>query len=132
MQIIKKKFFSIFLVFYLIIGSFASLNTGISFDEYHEEKNWKFHVSLTKHLTQHILLDKKYDQKFEKEYQNYFGYGVGFQIISQPIQFFLKKLLVKNQKIDDYGAHLTAKHFVVFLSFFLSGIFLYLILKKII
>ncbi len=38
MQTIKKKFFSIFLVFYLIIGSFTSLNTGISFDEYHEEK----------------------------------------------------------------------------------------------
>ena len=132
MQTIKKNFFSIFLVFYLIIGSFTSLNTGISFDEYHEEKNWKFHVTLTKHLTKHIILGEEYDQKFDKEYQGYLGYGVGFQIISQPIQFFVKKILIQTQKIDNYGAHLTSKHFVVFLFFFLSGVFLYLILKKII
>ena len=70
--------------------------------------------------------------KFDKEYKSYLGYGVGFQIVSQPIQFFVKKILLKTQKIDNYGAHLTAKHFVVFLFFFLSGIFFYLILKKII
>jgi len=132
MQTIKKNFFSIFLVFYLIIGSFTSLNTGISFDEYHEEKNWKFHKTLTKHLTKHIFLDEEYDQKFDKEYENYLGYGIGFQIISQPIQFFVKKILIKTKKIDDYGAHLTSKHFVVFIFFFISGIFIYLILKKII
>ena len=132
MKIIKKNFFPIFLIFYLAIGSLASVNTGISFDEYHEEKNWKFHVSFTKHLTKHIILDEEYETKFDKEYQSYLGYGVGFQIVSQPIQFFVKKILLKTQKIDNYGAHLTSKHFVVFLFFFLSGIFLYLILKKII
>ena len=132
MKIIKKNFFPVFLFCYLIIGSITSLNTGISFDEYHEEKNWKFHVSLTKHLTNHIISGEEYDKKFDKEYKSYLGYGVGFQIVSQPIQFFVKKILLKTQKIDNYGAHLTAKHFVVFLFFFLSGIFFYLILKKII
>ncbi len=133
MEIIKKNFFSIFLFFYLIIGSVVSLNTGISFDEYHEEKNWKFHVKLTKHLTKHIFVNEDYNLKFEKEYlTSYLGYGIGFQVVSQPIQNLVKKILVQNQKIDEYGAHLTAKHFVVFLFFFLSGIFLFLIMKKII
>ena len=67
MNHVKKKLFSIFLLFYFLIGSYSSLNTGISFDEYHEEKNWKFHKTLTKHLTKHIFLDEEYDQKFDKK-----------------------------------------------------------------
>jgi len=133
MQIIKKKFFTIFLSFYFIIGSFASLNTGISFDEFHEEKNWRFHVSLVKNLTKSIILNQKHDKKLEETYKaSYLGYGIGFQTVSQLIQSVLKKVLIKKKQIDSYGAHLTAKHFVVFLFFFFSGIFLYLILKKII
>ena len=133
MKILKKKFFSIFLTFYLVVGCFASLNTGISFDEYHEEKNWRFHVKLTKNLTNYLLFNENYDSSLEKKYEiNYLGYGVGFQIVSQPIQFLITKLPINNPSINDYGAHLTAKHLVVFLFFFLSGIFLYLILMKII
>ena len=51
-------------------------------------------------------------------------YGVGFQFISQPIQFLIKDLVQNiNQSgtisLDDYGAKLISKHFVVFLFFFL-------------
>ena len=59
-------------------------------------------------------------------------YGIGFQIISQPIQFILAGIILEFQNIDSFGAHLLAKHFVVFISFFVSGIFIYLIISKII
>tara|TARA_Y100001970_G_scaffold293533_1_gene441022 strand:- start:5480 stop:7075 length:1596 start_codon:yes stop_codon:yes gene_type:complete len=133
MLIIKKNLFNIFLAIYFIIGSFASLNTGISFDEYHEEKNWKFHVKLTKNLTNHFFSNEELNRDFNKEYKiNYLGYGIGFQIVSQPIQSFVSKIMSNNNVMNDYGNHLTSKHFVVFLFFFLSGIFLYLILIKIV
>ena len=132
-QFLKKNILFLFLFFYFIIGSFNSINTGISFDEYHEQKNWNFHVKYTKKLSSHIFLGENFDEKLNEEYiVNYLGYGIGFQIISQPIQSLLKDSISKLSQINDYGAHLTAKHFVVFLFFFLSGIFLYLILKKII
>ena len=132
MQLFKKKFLLIFLFFYLIIGSLASINTGISFDERYEELNWKFNTTLSKDLTSHIFLNKKLDQNLQQEYKSYLGYGIGFQIISQPIQSFIKHLLKKNKKISYYGAKLVSKHLVVFLFFCFSGIFFYLILKKII
>ena len=133
MKSIKIKFFITFLFLYFFIGSYNSVNTGISFDEKHEELNWNFHVNLFKELTNVIIKKKEFDQdKFDTEIKAYVGYGIGFQIISQPIQFFLKEILKKNKNLDNYGAKLLAKHFVVFLFFFVSGIFFYLILRKLI
>ena len=67
----------------------------------------------------------------DPSYENYPDkyYGIGFQIISQPIQFFLSEIILKFQNIDSYGAHLLAKHFVVFIFFFISGIFVFLIIS---
>ena len=59
MQGIKKNFFYIFLILYLITGSITSLNIGISHDELHEEENWKYNVGLSKNLTKHIFLDQE-------------------------------------------------------------------------
>lgn len=133
MKSIKIKFFITILFLYFFFGSYNSVNTGISFDEKHEELNWNFHVNLFKELTNVIIKEKEFDQdKFDSEIKAYVGYGIGFQIISQPIQFFLKEVLKKNKNLDDYGAKLLAKHFVVFLFFFISGIFFYLILRKLI
>ena len=129
---IKKKIFLSFLFVYLIIGSFNSLNTGISFDENYEELNWKFNVKVASGLVDSIISEKEFDKKsFDQEVKSYVGYGIGFQIISQPIQYFVKNL-ISNNEIDIYGSKLIAKHLVVFLFFFCSGIFFYLILKKII
>ena len=44
----------------------------------------------------------------------------------------MEDIILKFQDIDSYGAHLVAKHFVVFIFFFISGIFVYLITSKII
>ena len=93
MQIIKKNLFNIFLAIYFIIGSFASLNTGISFDEYHEEKNWKFHVKLTKNLTNHFFSNEELNIDFNKEYKiNYLGYGIGSRLFLNQFSHLYQKL----------------------------------------
>ena len=133
MKNLKKKLFLLFLFFYLLIGSFNSLNTGISFDERYEELNWNFHTNTIKELSYATIGKSKFDKdKFDTEVKRFVGYGIGFQIVSQPIQFLLKKHLAKNKNLDLLGAKLISKHLVVFLFFFVSGIFLYLILRKII
>ena len=133
MKSLKKKFFAIFFIIYFFIGSFNSINTGISFDERHEELNWNFHVNLVKEISDVIINGKKFDtNKFENNIQHFVGYGIGFQLISQPIQSVIKDLIAKQKNLDNYGAKLVAKHFVVFLFFFISGLFFYLILRKLI
>ena len=126
MTYIKKNFLIIFLFIYFLVGAYYSLNTGLSFDEFHEQRNWEYNVALVKH----ILFGVELDPSFVNYPPKY--YGVGFQILSQPIQFFLAGIILKFQNIDSYGAHLLAKHFVVFISFFTSGIFVYLIISQVV
>jgi len=125
MNSIVKKIPILFLIFYFFIGAYYSLKTGITHDEAHEQKVWEYNFEAVKGLVNN-------DQKYEK-LQNYKHkyYGIGFQIISQPIQYPIKILIKKFQKISDKGAQLLSKHFVIFLFFFISGLFVYLILKKI-
>ncbi len=129
MQKLKNKFFYLFLFIFLITGSLVSLNVGISHDEWHEEENWKYNVSLSKNIKNHLISSEKLDKNFDNYKDKY--YGVGFQLVSQPIQYFLKKI-IKSNNIDIFGAKLVAKHLVVFIFFFISGISFYLILKKIV
>ncbi len=126
----KKKIFYLFLFVFFVIGSLTSLDVGISHDEWHEEENWKYNVNLTKNLKNEIFnpnLDKSILDNYKDKY-----YGIGFQIISQPIQFLIKDLLVEFKNISPFGAKLTSKHFVVFVFFFISGLCFFLILRKII
>ena len=126
MTYIKKNFFIIFLAIYFVVGAFYSLNTGLSHDEFHEQRNWEYNVALVKHLL--------FQNELNSFYENYPDkfYGIGFQLISQPVQLFLASIILKFQNIDSYGAHLISKHLVVFISFFTSGIFVYLIISKIV
>ena len=126
----KKNFFLAFLILYFLLGSFNSLKTGISFDEKHEELNWNFHVNLIKDISDFVINGNVLRTKFNQEVQSFVGYGIGL-LISQPIQFILKDFL-NDSNLDTFGAKLIAKHFVVFLFFFISGIFFYLILRKLI
>ena len=63
MTSIKKKLFFVFLFSYFIIGSVNSVNTGISFDEKHEQLNWNFHVELLNNVSKKIISDKNFDKK---------------------------------------------------------------------
>ena len=123
---VKKNYFVILLFIYFLVGAFYSLNTGLTFDEYVEQRIWEYNIAIVKH----ILFGVELDPSFVNYPPKY--YGVGFQILTQPIQFFLASIILKFQNIDTLGAHLLAKHFVVFISFFVSGIFVYLIISKIV
>jgi len=123
---LEKKIFIIFLFIFFFTGAYYSLQTGISIDEWQEQRNWEYNVALFKHII--------FGNELELAFANYADkyYGVGFQLLSQPIQFFLSEIIIKLQNISVFGAHLIAKHFVVFLTFFLSGIFVYLIFSQIV
>ena len=131
MKPLKKNFFLLFLIIYLLAGSLNSVKTGISFDENYEDLNWNFNLKVLHNLKETFISKKKFDkQQFDKEVKNFVGYGIGFQILSQPIQSVIKNLLLKDENLSHYGAKLLSKHFVVFLFFFASGIIFYLILRK--
>ena len=116
MNFLKKKLFFIFLFVYLLIGSYNSINTGISFDERYEELNWNFHVNTFKELKNDLVGKKDFDkEKFNSEVKNFVGYGIGFQLISQPIQYLIKDILKKDKNLTEFGAKLIAKHLVIFL-----------------
>ena len=130
MSNLRKKFLFLFLFIFFISGSIISLNVGISHDEYHEEENWKYNLNLSKKIYNDLFSTEVNELEITDYKDKY--YGIGFQIISQPIQYFLKDIVAKYQNIDDYGAKLISKHLVVFLFFFISGVTFYLILRKII
>ena len=133
MHFIKRNFLIIFFSIYFIIGSLNSLKTGISFDEYHEQNNWDYHLRLINNYIDHYIFGKEYSYDIQNEYVVFLGYGIGFQLISQPIQFLLKIILILSEThLDLFGAQLVSKHFVVFVFYIISAIFFYLILKKII
>ena len=124
-----KNFFNIFLVIFFLAGSILSVNVGISHDEWHEEQNWKFNLEVVENSKDKLFSKKIADAK-KTPLDQY--YGIGFQFISQPIQLSLKSIIQNYQNVNDFGAKLISKHFVVFLFFFISGICFYQIIKKII
>ena len=93
MHNLKSKLFYLFLFLFFVIGSITSLNVGISHDEWHEEENWKYNISLSQNIKNHIFSNEKIDPDLENYKDKY--YGIGFQIISQPIQLILKKIIKK-------------------------------------
>ena len=122
----KKKYFNIFITLffflYFLIGIYASLNTGVSHDEFHEQNNWEFNLSLVDNLLK--------NQEFNTDYIDKF-YGIGFQYVSQPFQYLFSDLVSNFFEIDRDGSKLITKHAIVFLFFFISSLFFFKILLKI-
>jgi len=123
---IKKNILILSLLIYFLIGSIYSINTGLSHDEFHEQRNWEYNVELFNNFF--------YSTPLSESFLNYPDkyYGIGFQIISQPIQFLLSNFIKNFQNVDSTTAHLLGKHFVSFCFFLISGFFVYLILSKIV
>jgi hypothetical protein len=121
-----KKNYIPYLVFffYIIIGISLSLNTGISHDEIHEQKNWLVNFSAIKDFIKTGNLEKliNYRDKY---------HGVAFHFLSQPIQYLIKDFASSINDASPIGGLLIAKHPTVFLVFSISGIFFYLIILKI-
>jgi len=120
------KYYSyLFLLIYLITGSYLSLTTGISHDEFHEQLNWEINSRAIKSF----FLTGEYNEllNYKDKY-----HGIGFQLISQPIQYLVVNIFGSFFTISDYGIKLVSKHIVVFFLFSFSGFYFYLISKKII
>jgi len=126
MNNLKKNLPFFLLAIYLFVGSIYSLKTGISHDEFHEQQNWEFNISLIKNY----FFDKDLDSRFINFQDKY--YGIGFHLISQPVQHLLGNIIEEHQGIDIVGSHLIAKHIMTFLFFFISGVYFVLIISKII
>ena len=123
-RIKKNHLFYFFLIIYTTFGVYLSLTTGISNDEFHEQKNWSINYQVIKDFINN------------GNYENLINYrdkyhGIAFQFISQPIQYFFKDLVTNLNNLTEYGGLLISKHLVVFLIFSVSGIFFYLISLKI-
>ncbi len=108
----------IFLIIYFLTGVFLSLNTGISHDEYHEQLNWEINFNSAKEF----LSTFKYEELLD--YKDRY-HGIGFNIISQPIQYLIKDIISIYLNLSEYGSILISKHSVVFVLFFTSGLFFY-------
>ena len=111
----QKTFISLLFI-YLVLGIYLSINTGISHDEFHEQQNWIINFEAIKNF----LTNGSYDNllNYKDKY-----HGIGFHILSQPVQFFVADFLKDYLLVNSYGAVLISKHIVVFVLFFLSGIF---------
>ncbi len=115
-KIYKTSFILLFI--YLITGIYLSLNVGISHDEYHEQLNWEINFKAIKNFfetgTYQELL--QYKDRY---------HGVGFNLLSQPFQYLIKDFLLKYLDLNEYGSILISKHTIVFILFFISGLFFY-------
>ncbi len=120
----KKKISLAIFFIYFCIGSYLSLTNGITSDEYHEQNNWIINLSAAKEF----LTTGRYEN-FLSYWDRY--HGIAFHLISQPIQFFIKDLIVNLNNVSEFGGLLMSKHLVVFSIFCISGFFFYKILFKI-
>ena len=117
----SQKFYKtslILLLIYLIIGIFLSLNTGISHDEYHEQLNWEINLKAIKDFYE------TGNYKDLLEYRDRY-HGIGFHFLSQPFQYLIKDYLLNYLNVNEFGSILISKHPVIFVLFFISGLFFY-------
>lgn len=122
----NKKTAIFILVFFYFFGSISSLTTGISHDSFHEQLNWIINFNFIK-----TVFSGNLNFTELKNYQDKY-YGIGFQFLSQPLQYFIAPIVEYFFNISKYGAHLLSKNLITFNFFFISGYFIYLIFLEII
>ena len=72
----KNNFFNYFILLYLIVSIFASLNVGITHDEFHNLDVW----NIKKNIYLNYLFNSNLSVEFEDLGMKY--YGVGFHFFS--------------------------------------------------
>ena len=108
----------ILLLIYLILGIYLSLNTGISHDEHHEQLNWDVNLKAIK------IFFETGDYPNLLEYRDRY-HGIGFNFLSQPFQYLIKNFTLNYLDVNDYGILLISKHVIIFILFFISGLFFF-------
>jgi len=117
----KNLLNSIFILSVLLIGFFLSLNSGISYDEFHEKKNWEINSNVIKSLgdlnfKENYLKLENYEDKF---------HGVGFHYIAKPLQYILEKDILSSFYFSKEHRSYVSAHPVIFLLYLLSLITFY-------
>lgn len=116
----KKKvnyIFNIFLLFYLIIGFYFSINVGISTDEFIEQTNWKLNRDAIKDFFGYS--NDGYANLFAYEWK---FHGVGHHYFSR-IYLLLVNLIFSFEQLTEETSNILLNHGFIFIVFFLSGIF---------
>ena len=125
----SKYIFNLFIFLYLIMGAFMSVNTGITADEFIEQKNWEINLESIK-----SFFDNKegyFNLLFVEEYlsRGYTAsdhwnryYGIGFHYLSQ-IYLLLAGSIVKFNEFSDETSKVLLNHSFIFFTYFLSGIY---------
>ena len=106
------------LLIYLFIGIYLSINIGISHDEFHEQLNWEVNLGAI------VDFFRTGTYKDLLEYKDRY-HGIGFNFLSQPFQYLIKDELINYLNISEYGSILISKHPVIFILFFISGLFFF-------
>jgi hypothetical protein len=119
----KNLLYIIFFAIYLIVGIYLSITNGITSDESFEQLNWEKNFSGIISFLKH----GNYDEFLE--YQDKY-HGIGFHYISQPVQILTYKFVSSLNDVSYSGAYLISKHSAVFVLFFISGFFFYLLSFK--
>ena len=120
-KVLKNNFFYLFLIIFISLGIFSSINTGITHDEFHDY----YVFESNKNYILNIFFGTNYDTSYLTGINKF--YGSGFHYLSSLIEFFSQKILYLNFE-NELTKTLLTKHISVFLFFLCSG----LILKKII
>jgi len=113
---IKNLFYS-FILLYLCIGIYLSLNVGITHDESHSFLVWE----LNKKKLLNIFFNQNYDVSGLDSYSGF--YGIGFYLFSVPIEYLIK-IIFNINIIPESGKLLLIKHPAVFVFFIISGLYL--------
>ena len=131
MLIIKKnskQIFNCFLLIYLIVGLYLSVNTGIPTDVFYDQYNWNLSYDVIKFYIGNIG-----DENFKLLDYQWKYHGVGFHYFSE-IYLYLIGLLIKFEELSKDTSKIILNHSLIFITFFLSGIFakkiVYLIIKN--
>ena len=117
MKIKSKYIFNIFLSFYLIFGIYLSVKTGLTTDELPNQYIWKLNLEAIKDFFGYN------DTGYANLYEYVWRYkGVGFYYFSH-IYLLIADLFIKLEEFPDEISKALLNHGLIFLTFFLSGIF---------
>ena len=109
--------YNLFLFFYLIIGFYFAINTGISTDEFIDQYNWTLSYEVIKKFIFNIGDDNFRILNYEWRF-----HGIGFHYISQ-IYLYVADRIINFEKFNEDVSRILINHGFIFLTFFLSGLF---------
>src|SRR5437660_9277475 len=116
----RKLSFSLLLAVFLVGGSIASIQTGLTLDDPAEQVTFRNIIGAVKSLFLGHLDEFNQLQSYLDRY-----YGIGFYAVAYPFQVLLQPYLARTIRVDNETALLLARHPVVFFLFVISVVVLY-------